>query len=293
MYPPARPSRYTGRYLLFSAIVIILTCLAASIGPARAASLFDSAAPPDDVLRAIGVDEHPGALIPPGLVFDDQAGRRAAIGSLYGGKPAILTLNYYQCPMLCPITLANLAKTMSGMKGLMPGRDYTVLTVSINPAEKTDDARGRADETFRTLGDIKAAGPPYAWWRFMFGKEPEIEGLTRAVGFRYQKVGDGFAHPSVFIVLTPEGRVSRYLYGVEQEPNDLRMALLEASDGKIGVSTALNRVLLYCYHYDPAGRRYQVAAMNVMKAAGAATLVLLLILIAALSIGGRKAGTRP
>lgn len=234
-----------------------------------------AADPADAVLKDIGVDEKLGAALPPDLVFNDQDGKPVRLGDLFAGKPAILTLNYYTCPMLCPVTLRNLLTALEGIRGLRPERDYRVVTVSIDPSERPEAARARAGEIhgmMRGVPDRREA------WRFLIGQPAEVGALTRAVGFRYKKVGAGFAHPDVNVVVTPDGKISRYLYGVAQDPADLKLALIEAAGGRIGQSTAINRILLYCYRYDPVGKRYALYAKNIMKAGGALTLVFLGVL---------------
>jgi len=233
---------------------------------------FRPGVPRDAVLKDIGVDERLGAQAPPGLRFTDQDGRIVALGDYFGHGPVILTLNYYECPMLCPTTFKNLVSTMDAMKGLRPGRDYRVVTVSVNPDERASDVSSKADEVYNMM---KTTPAPREAWAFLYGAEPEIGSLTRAVGYRYKKVENGFAHPAVIMVLTPDGRVSRYLYGIEFDPMDVRLALIEASGGKVGGSKVLNRALLFCYHYDPKGRKYAVAAMRLMKALGVATIIFL------------------
>ena len=188
----------------------------------------------------------------------------------------LLTLNYYECPMLCPIILGNLAHTMGKMSGLTPGKDFKLLTVSINSEGSLKNASDRANETYKMVARFGDARP---WWPFLLGTEPTIRALTDAVGFHYKKLGkDNFAHPSVLVVLSPGGKVSRYLYGIEQEPRDLRLALTEAAEGKIGASATLNRLFLFCYHYDPVGKKYQLLALNVAKVIGGFVLVSLGIL---------------
>lgn len=252
-----------------TALILMLIFLSSAFMPverARAVSL-ETQARQEGVLKEIGVDEKPGAAIPLDLVFTDQEGRPVKLGGYLTGVPVLLTLNYYECPMLCPITFANLAKTVEAMRGLAPGKDYRIVTVSINPDETAEIAREKAGETYKMLTKYP---DPEGWWSFLFGYEKEIRELTTAVGFRYKRLDrSNFAHPSVIIVLTPDGKVSRYLYGVEQTPMDLKLALIEAAHGRIGASTALNQVFLFCYHYDPVGKKYQLAAINIMKAVGA------------------------
>jgi len=233
--------------------------------------------PQDAVLKETGVDEHLGAKVPLDLRFADASGKTVRLGDALRGGPALLTLNYYTCPMLCPLTFRNLAATLSGLSGLSVSKDFRIVTVSIDPDEKPGTVRAKADETHAFVRGLANADDR---WPFLYGKAEPIRRLTEAVGFRYRKVGSGFAHPSVSVVLTPGGAVSRYLYGVEIPPRDLKLALIEAADGRIGASSAANAILLYCFQYDPVGKKYALVAMNVMKAAAAVTASLLALLLA-------------
>ncbi len=244
--------------------------------------------PQDDILESVGVDENLGAAVPLDAVFRDAAGEEARLGDYIAGGPAILTLNYYTCPMLCPLTLRNFLAAAVEMKGIDLARDFRIVTVSINPGEKQETALARAEEIHSEMQGIEA---PASRWPFLLGDAKAISALTEAVGFRYKKVGEEFAHPDVFVVLTPGGKVSRYLYGVEQDPADLKLALLEAAGGRIGKSQTLNRILLYCFHYDPVGRKYALYARNIMKAGGVLTLVLLGSLLIVLWKRGRGRAT--
>jgi protein SCO1/2 len=195
------------------------------------------------------------------------------LGDFFGAGPVVLTLNYYSCPTLCPLVLKNLGNTVSTIKGLSIGRDYSIVTISIDPDENLERTSAKAEETRQMMGRTDLAPER---WPFLFGEKKSIDSLTNTVGFRYEKVGDhNFAHPSVFIVLTPAGKVARYLYGIDIRPADLKLALMEAAGGKIGGSPFLNQVLLYCYHYDPVGKKYSLAAVNIMKITGIAILALM------------------
>ncbi len=238
-----------------------------------------AADPQDAILHEIGVDEKPGAQVPLDLPFTDASGKAVRLGDYLRDGPVILTLNYYTCPMLCPLTFRSLAAMMTQVKGLSPSKDYRVVTVSIDPGEIPEIVRAKANETHALVPGLSDAD---ARWPFLYGGAESIRRLTETVGFRYKKVGTGFAHPSVQIVLAPGGRVSRYLYGFQIAPRDFKLALLEASGGKIGASSAANVILLYCFHYDPVGKKYALVAMNVMKLAGAFTLVFLAGLFAVL-----------
>jgi len=247
-----------------------------------------SADPQDAILRKVGVDEKPGVGIPRDLPFTDASGKPVRLADYLGDGPVLLTLNYYTCPMLCPLTFRSLAATMTQMKGFSLARDYRVVTVSIDPEEIPEIARAKANETHALMPGVHDAD---ARWPFLYGSAGSVRRLAESVGYRYAKVGSEFAHPAVTIVLSPGGTVSRYLYGVEIDPQDLKLALIEASEGKIGASSAGNALLMYCFKYDPVGKKYVLYARNVMKAAGAVTLILLAGLLAVLwRRYGRTAG---
>ena len=255
------------RYALLGLLLVLLPC------SARAAD------PQDAILLAVGVDERLGGRIPADLVFTQSTGKRVRLGDYLGAGPVVLTLNYYTCPMLCPLTFRSLAATMDGVKGLSPAKDYRVVTVSINPDEIPEIAAAKARETHALVAGLDDADDR---WPFLYGDADSVRRLTDAVGYRYRKVGSDFAHPTVAIVLSPDGRVSRYLHGIEIPPRDLKLALVEAADGKIGASSAANALLMYCFRYDPAGKKYMLYARNIMKAAGATIAVFLAALLAVL-----------
>jgi protein SCO1 len=253
-------------------VAILLAALLILLFAARPAAAHTARDPQDAVLEAIGVDEKRGASIPLDLPFTDQAGRAVTLRDSFGDGPVLLTLNYYSCPMLCPLTLVNLLETTQEMKGISLERDYRIVTVSIDPEETLESTRATAAQTHAMLGEISR---PAERWTFLFGGERETKAAADAVGFRYEKVGAEFAHPNVLVILTPEGKVSRYLYGVKPDARDLRLALIEAAEGRIGASAVINRMILSCFQYDPVGKRYVLYAANIMKAAGALTVVLL------------------
>lgn len=257
-----RRSRFAG------AIALLLAAAVLSPSPVAAHERVD---PQDKILQSIGVDEHPGDRVPGDAVFRDHAGKTVRLGDYFGNGPILLTLNYYTCPMLCPLTLQNLLDTTREVEGISLGKEYRILTISIDPTDTVERARARAGEIHARMEGMT---DPSSRWPFLVGDPGSIEAVTRSVGFRYRKVGAEFAHPDVNVVLTPEGRISRYLYGLEQDPSTLKLALIEAAGGKIGKSEILNRVLLYCFQYDPVGRKYALYARNIMKAGGILTLVL-------------------
>jgi len=245
-----------------------LICVLVTLFPATALA----ADPQDAILQEVGVEEKLGAAIPRDLPFTDASGKPVRLADYLGDGPVLLTLNYYTCPMLCPLTFRSLTATMAQVKGISLARDYRVVTVSIDPDEIPEIARAKANETHAMLPDPVGAD---ARWPFLYGSAGSVRRLAESVGYRYRKVGAEFAHPAVMIVLSPGGTVSRYLYGIEIDPRDLKLALIEAADGKIGESSAGNTLLMYCFQYDPVGKKYMLYARNIMKAAGAVTLVLL------------------
>lgn len=261
--------RGRGRRGLSAGTMALLLAAALSSSPVAAHERVD---PQDKILRSIGVDEHPGDRVPGDAVFRDPSGKIVRLGDYFGNGPILLTLNYFTCPMLCPLTLRNLLDTTRKVEGISLGRDYRILTVSIDPGDTVETAGARAREIHAGMDGVN---DPSSRWPFLVGDAGAIATVTRAVGFRYRKVGAGFAHPDVSVVLTPEGKISRYLYGVEQDPSTLKLALIEAAGGKIGKSEILNRVLLYCFQYDPVGKKYALYARNIMKAGGVLTLALL------------------
>jgi len=239
-------------------------------------------------LARVGVDEKLDAALPLQMVFRDEAGRDVTLGSYFRpGHPVLLTLNYYRCPMLCTLELNGL---VAGMKGLpwTPGDEYTVVTVSFDPNETAALARAKKQSYVEELGRPSAE----AGWHFLTGSVESIDALTRSVGFssEYDKETDQYAHAAVVMLITPEGRVGRYLYGVTFDPGTLKLALLEASKGKIG--STWERFILYCYHYDADRGRYAVAAMSIMRAGGALTALILGIAIGGFWLRDRSRGVR-
>lgn len=255
------------RRRLACGMAMILAALMSS-SPGAAHQRID---PQDAILRSIGVDEHLGDPVPARAVFRDPSGRTVRLGDYFGSGPVLVTLNYFTCPMLCPLTLQVLLEATEKVEGISLGKDYRILTVSIDPEDTVERARAMAGAIHARM---EGTPDPSARWPFLVGDPGAIDAVTGAVGFRYRKVGAEFAHPDVAVVLTPEGRISRYLYGVEQDPSTLKLALIEAAGGKIGKSEILNRVLLYCFQYDPVGKKYALYARNIMKAGGVLTLAL-------------------
>ena len=245
------------------------------LGSGPANSLQGTIQPPPKELEDVGVDEKANSEIPKELTFTDEDGQRVELKDFFSeNKPVALTLNYYECPMLCTLQLNGLAEGLKDI-GLTPGKEFEVVTVSINPEETPELAREKKRNYISYLGNPEAS----SGWHFLTGKEDNIKALADAVGFKYRynpETGE-FAHVAVLVVLTPQGIISRYLYGVQYEAKVLRLSLIEASQGKIG--NPLDQIILYCYRYDAATGRYTPVAINIVRLSGAMTLTILGVLL--------------
>jgi protein SCO1/2 len=221
-------------------------------------------------LQNVGIEQHLDAQVPPDLAFTDETGRAVKLGDYFGHKPMILNLVYYNCTMLCGEALSGLTGSMKMVK-FNVGEEFEVLTVSFNPQETPVIAAAKKQDYLKRYGRPNAADG----WHFLTGPAESINALTKAVGFQYQydAKSSQYAHATAIMVLTPQGRISRYFYGVDYPPKDLRMGLVEASQGKIG--NAVDQVLLYCYHYDPATGKYGAIVSNILKLGAGLTILLL------------------
>jgi protein SCO1 len=231
-------------------------------------------APPASVrppyLQNVGIDQQLDAQVPLDLSFTDDGGHSVQLGDYFGKKPVILNLVYYKCPMLCGEVLAGLTSAMKMIK-FDVGDQFDVVTVSFNPQETPADAAAKKKDFIARYGRPGAA----SGWHFLTGSPESINALTKAVGFQYQydpRIKQ-YAHATAIMVLTPQGRISRYFYGVDFPPKDLRLGLVEASEGKIGNLT--DQVLLYCYHYDPATGKYGAVITNILRLGAGVTIIVL------------------
>lgn len=275
-----------------AAILALLAGIASTARPAAAQSGMHGLKPlsaPQNVLPAqleqVTVEEHLGKTIPLDLPLVDHEGRAVKLGDYFGkGRPVILNLGYYGCPMLCGLVTQGLLK---GIKSLdyLPGREFDVVTVTIDPKEDTKLA---AEKRASLLEDLGRPGAEKGW-SFHTAAEADIERLARSVGFgyRWDEKSEEWAHAAVVVLISPEGKISRYLYGIEFSPKDLKLGLLEASEGKVG--STVDRILLYCFHYDSDSQGYVLFARNVMKLGGVLTLV---SLGAFLLVQWRRSGLR-
>ncbi|HEX4797592.1 MAG TPA: SCO family protein [Humisphaera sp.] len=222
------------------------------------------------VLEKVGIDQKLGDQVPGDLLFKDEAGHVVRLNEYYGKRPTVLVLAYFQCPMLCTMVLNDLLRTVRAMSENV-GTNFDILTVSFDPSD-TPRMAALKKETY--LAQYDRSGAENAW-HFLTGDQASITALTKAVGFRYvwDPKSNTFAHASGIMVLTPEGKISRYFYGIDYAPQDLRLAVLEASGGKTG--SLADQTLLYCFHYDPATGRYGLAINRALKAGGLLTVLLI------------------
>lgn len=220
------------------------------------------------LLRDVGIDQKLNGEVPLDLTFVDETGQSVQLRKFFDGKPVVLALVYYECPMLCTQVLNGLVRSLKEIK-LDAGRDFNVVAVSINPRESAELAATKK----RVYAGIYARPGGEQGWHFLTGPEAASKALAASVGFRYayDPVTGQYAHASGIMVLTPEGRISRYFYGIEYLSRDLRLGLVEASANKIG--SPVDQLLLFCYHYDPTTGKYGLVILNVIRAAGIATVL--------------------
>lgn len=244
-------------------------CLAALAASNHAFAQMGSQSLPQS-LREIGIDQKLGRRIPLDLSFHDETGREVRIGDYFKDRPVILTMVYYECPMLCTLVLNGLASSLDVLT-FDAGREFEIVSVSINPREKPELAAAKKKEYLERYKRPTAA----EGWHFLTGDEASIRTLADAVGFhfRWDTESATYAHAAGIMVLTPQGKLARYFYGIEYAPRDLRLALIEASQNRIG--SLADQVMLFCYQYDPKTGKYGAAAIGLVRAGGVLTVVLM------------------
>ena len=228
-----------------------------------------------------GINEKLGATIPLDLQLTDESGQQVPLRALID-KPTVLTLNYFRCGGICTAQLSNLVRTLNQI-ALEPGKDFQVITVSFDPRDTPEIAASKRTNYLRLL---QRPVPPLAW-RFLTGDAAATGTLAQAVGFSFKQQGDAFIHPGALIILSPQGRITRYMYGITYLPSDLAMAVDEAASGL--VRPTISKALSFCYSYDPAGRKY---VFNVTRIAGSLTLVVAAIFAAVVLLTGKRRGER-
>lgn len=246
--------------------------------------LFQSPAlaAPGEVLQAVRIDQRLGAMVPLDLAFRDEAGQAIRLSECVSGKPTVLSLVYYECPNLCTEVLNGMVKGFEGLP-FQVGREFNVVSVSINPEDTPVLAAKKRSTYLKRYGNAPQSG-----WRFLTGEEDAIRRLANAVGFHYAYDSElkQYAHPGAIVVLTPQGRIARYLFGIDYDPRDLRLGLQEASANRIG--SPVDRFLMRCYTFDPKTGRYSLALLNLLRVAGLGTLLMLGLLIHRLLRSERK-----
>ena len=229
---------------------------------------------PPALLDGVGIAQRLNEQLPLGLTFTDDQGQRVALGNYFGKRPAILALVYYRCPMLCSEELDGLTSALQ-MVRYVPGRDFDVIVISIDPTENTSMAAAKKREYMKRYGHPDTANG----WHFMTGTQPNIDAITQAVGFKYVKLkvpGSDqvqFAHASAIQIVTPEGKLAQYYMGVEYSPKDLLLGLDEASSNRIG--SPVDNILTYCYHYNPETNTHSLIVARIVQLGGALTVLLL------------------
>ena len=217
-------------------------------------------------LEGVGIDQKLDQRVPLQLTFKDEYGREVPLSTYFQAKkPVILALVYYRCPMLCTQILSGLESSLKVLS-FNPGQEFEVVSVSFDPKDTTETAAGKKQSILKRYNRPNTANG----WHFLTGDAANIKALTDAVGYhyRYDPKTDQFAHASGIMIVTPDGRLSKYFYGVEYSPRDMRLGLVEASENKIG--NPVDALLLFCFHYDPATGKYGAVAMNMVRFAGAA-----------------------
>ena len=255
--------------------------LASALGMAQPPSSFmrDASKPsaqvsPDD-LKNIGIDQRLDQQVPLELEFKDETGKTVKLGDYFqSGRPVILNLVYYTCPMLCGEELAGLSSAL-GVLRFTPGKEYEVVTVSINPDETPEVAAEKKKVFVDRMNERLEKKSDGTGWHFLTGQQAEIQQLADAVGFHYKRDTKTaqFIHSAAIMIVTPQGKLAQYYYGVEYSPKDLRLGLIEASRNKIG--NLVDQIQLYCFHYDPKSGRYGATITSLLRLGGAATVLLL------------------
>jgi protein SCO1/2 len=265
------------RGLLFALALLTVSPFPAAGQYAQPPRRGASSAQPPDTLRDIQIEQRQGQQLPLGARFRDEAGREVKLGDFFGRRPVVVAPVYYDCPMLCNQVLNGLVSAVRG-QSLNVGEDFDVVAVSFDAREGPADA---ANKKQVVLGDLRRRDDPVAaaGMHLLTGERSEIDAVMGALGFRYafDEQTNQFAHAAGVMVATPEGKLSHYFYGIEYAPRDLKLALVESSAGRLG--SPVDKLILYCYHYDPTTGKYGPAIMNMMRVAGVVTLAGLVALI--------------
>lgn len=260
--------------MAFAFCLLVLTLSASAFaqawgqGPPPMSSELASDGKPR-MLEGVGIDQKLDGQLPLDLTFNDESGAQVRLGDYFGKRPVVVSLVYYNCPMLCNQVLNGLTSSMEIVRSFDIGKEFEVVTISFDPRETPELARQKKETYIRWYRRPGASDG----WHFLTGGKHEIDKLSDAVGFRYRydPATDQFVHASGIMLATSQGKLARYFYGVEYAPRDLKLGLIEASENKIG--SPVDKLLLYCYHYDPAAGKYGPVVMNMIRVGGAATVI--------------------
>jgi protein SCO1/2 len=252
--------------------LVVAAPIAADVPPRAPTDRVTTDIPPanrmPELLKEIGLDQRLDGQLPLDARFKDETGRDVTLRRYFGNRPVILTLVYYECPMLCTQVLNGVVSAL-GVMEFSIGKEFDVVTISFDPGETPALAAAKKAtyiERYNRAGADRG-------WHFLTGSAKSIAAVTKSVGFRYayNQEADQYAHASGFMVLTPDARLSRYFYGIEYGPRDIRLALIEAGNRKIG--SIVDQLFLYCFHYDPKSARYSVAIVRLVRGAGVLTVL--------------------
>lgn len=262
---------------VLSGVLIATVAATASAAPPRVPDADGPIVPSNampEPLKAVGYDQNLGKPLPLHLAFRDETGRPVKLGEYFGRRPVVLVFAYYRCPMLCDMVLQAVTGSLKSLS-FDAGEQYDVVVVSIDPKETTKLAAETKAENLSRYGRAGTEGG----WHFLTGEQDSILDLTQAAGFRYSydKERDQYAHAAGMMILTPGGKIARYLFGIDFAPRDVRLALIESAEGRIG--NLADQILLYCFHYDPVYGKYSAMTMNILRLAAAATVLGLGLLI--------------
>jgi protein SCO1 len=265
-----RVARVTLAALIFCAAITTTSAVAQPMMPAGGPGGAPQALAPDTVIRDVGVDQNLDAVLAADLTFKNEAGQTVRLGDYYGKRPLILSLVYYECPGLCTMTLNGVARALNALR-FTPGKEYDLLVVSFDPRETPELAAAKKAKYVKEFNRHDGQ----AGWHFLTGDQPNIDALCKTVGFRYRydEKSKQYAHASAIMVITPQGHVSRYFYGLEYSTKDIELGLMEASQNRIG--TLSDAVMLFCFQYDPASGKYSLAVMRLLRVAALATVATL------------------
>jgi protein SCO1/2 len=255
-------------WIVCAAVMLALTPSARAL-PGELGGSSQQAAPAE--MAGITIDEKSGQTISLDTAFTDEAGKSVTLGAYFqNGKPVVLQLSYFGCPMLCTLVSQGLVDSFNDLT-LMMGKEFEVINISFDPSE-TPKLAAEKKKSFVDAYNRPAGAES---WHFLTGSTASIKQITDQTGFRYKWIEQSkqFSHPAALILLTPDGKISRYLYGVKYDPKTLRLSLVEASEGKIG--NTVDRILLTCFHYDSYAGKYTMTAMNIMRAGGVVSVVVL------------------